>query len=251
MKEDTADRALDFVFRSPSPDIKIEFQGGEPLLNFPMVQYIVEGAKRRNITAKRRLEFVIATNLAVVTSEMLDFCREHSILISTSLDGPEDLHNKNRPRPGRDSYQRTIEGIERARAALGKDRVSALMTTTLASLDRVRDIIDEYVARDFTGIFLRPLSPYGFAVKTKWYAAYDTDRWLQFYFDGLDYVLNSIALVFVSRNTMPARFSQKCSHRFSPATLTYSAPLRLAWGRSSITTMETSTLLTKPGCSRK
>jgi uncharacterized protein len=189
MKKDTADRALDFVFRSPSPAIKIEFQGGEPILNFPMVQYIVEATERRNIIAKRQVEFVIATNLAVITSEMLDFCHEHNILISTSLDGPQDLHNRNRPRPGGDSYQRTIEGIQRARAALGKDRVSALMTTTLASLDRVRDIIDEYVAQDFTGIFLRPLSPYGFAIKTKWHAAYDTDRWLQFYFDGLDYVL--------------------------------------------------------------
>jgi hypothetical protein len=29
--------------------------------------------------------------------------------------------------------------------------------------------IDEYVAQGFRGIFLRPMSPYGFAVKTKWF----------------------------------------------------------------------------------
>ncbi|WP_235390842.1 4Fe-4S cluster-binding domain-containing protein, partial [Pseudomonas avellanae] len=44
-----ADKSLDFVFRSPNPAIKIEFQGGEPLLNFEMVMYIVLEAKKRNV----------------------------------------------------------------------------------------------------------------------------------------------------------------------------------------------------------
>jgi len=177
------------VFRSPSPNIKIEFQGGEPLLNFQLVQHIVERAEALNIAERRNLQFVIATNLALVNDEILAFCRDHDLLISTSLDGPRDLHNTNRPRPGNDSYQRTIEGISKARDALGRDRVSALMTTTKLSLGRVRDIIDEYITQGFRGIFLRPLSPYGFAVKTKSFNAYDADEWVEFYFAGLDYIL--------------------------------------------------------------
>ena len=189
MSPETAERALALVFRSPSPAIKIEFQGGEPLLNFALIRFIVERAETWNLAERRNLQFVIATNLALVTDEILEFCRAHDILISTSLDGPADLHNTNRPRPGHDSYERAVAGIGRVRAALGRDRVSALMTTTKASLGRVRDIIDEYVAQGFGGIFLRAMSPYGFAVKTKWFAAYDADEWLEFYFDGLDYVL--------------------------------------------------------------
>lgn len=189
MAQATADKALALVFKSPSPAIKIEFQGGEPLLNFPLIRHIVEGAKRINEAEKRHLQFVIATNLALLDDDVLAFCKAHSILISTSLDGPQDLHNRNRPRPGRDSYERAIEGIRRVRAALGRDSVGALMTTSEASLGRIRDIIDEYVAQEFDGIFLRPISPYGFAVKTRWYEAYDTERWLKFYFDGLDYIL--------------------------------------------------------------
>lgn len=190
MTEATAERALDLVFQSPSPHLKIEFQGGEPLLNFSRIKQIVASAERRNETAKRNLGFVIATNLAVVTDPILDFCREHNIEISTSLDGPRDLHNKNRPRPGGDSYERAIAGINRVRQALGRDQISAVMTTTNASLERVRDIIDEYVERDFGSVFLRPLSPYGFAVKTKWYSSYDTEKWLRFYFEGLDYIID-------------------------------------------------------------
>jgi radical SAM protein with 4Fe4S-binding SPASM domain len=63
------------------------------------------------------------------------------------------------------------------------------MTTTLSSLDRPRDIIDCYLEHGFHEIFLRPLSPYGFAVKTKSYSAYDAERWLGFYKEGLDYIL--------------------------------------------------------------
>ncbi|HZS46076.1 MAG TPA: His-Xaa-Ser system radical SAM maturase HxsB [Blastocatellia bacterium] len=189
MSIETAEKALALVFRSPSPALKIEFQGGEPLLNFPLIRHIVERAEDINRDAQRNLQFVIATNLALINDEILEFCKTHDVLISTSLDGPSDLHNKNRPRPGRDSYERAIAGIQKVRTVLGRDRVSALMTTTEASLPRVRDIIDEYVAQGFEGIFLRPMSPYGFAVKTKSYNTYDTERWLKFYFDGLDYIL--------------------------------------------------------------
>jgi radical SAM protein with 4Fe4S-binding SPASM domain len=63
------------------------------------------------------------------------------------------------------------------------------MTTTERSLGRVREIIDTYLDLGLTDIFLRPLSPYGFAVKTKAHARYDVDRWLDFYADGLEYIL--------------------------------------------------------------
>lgn len=189
MSEETANKALELVFRSPSRSIKIEFQGGEPLLNFDLIRHVVARAEAVNATERRDLQFVIATNLAVVNDSILEFCRQHDILISTSLDGPAELHNANRPRPGKNSYELAVAGIEKAREALGPERVSALMTTTRASLPLGREIIDEYVRLNFPGIFLRPLSPYGFAIKTKSYAAYDVDRWLEFYFDGLNYII--------------------------------------------------------------
>ncbi len=189
MSKETADKGLELVFKSPSPAIKIEFQGGESMLNFDIVKYIVEEAEKINVIERRDLQFVIATNLAVLTDEILEYCRDHRIHISSSLDGPKELHNKNRPRPGGDSYERTIQGIKRVRDKLGRDQVSALMTTTEASLEQPIEIINEYLKQGFDGIFLRPLSPYGFAIKTKSYKAYDVDEWLDFYFKGLEYII--------------------------------------------------------------
>lgn len=189
MSKEMADKSLDFVFRSPCPAIKIEFQGGEPLLNFDLVKYIVIDAERRNQTYQRDLQFVIATTLSLITDEILEFCHAHNIFLSSSLDGPEDLHNANRPRSGKDSYQKFSAGLYRAREVLGFDRVSALMTTTDKSLERVEEIIDEYLKFGFDGIFLRALSPYGFAIKTKKFMSYDAKRWFEFYKQGLNYII--------------------------------------------------------------
>lgn len=190
MSEATARRALALAFHSPSPHLKIEFQGGEPLLNFPLVQWIVREAKRTNRDHGKRLAFVIATNLALLDNEILDFCAEEDIYLSTSIDGPPDLHNSNRRRPGQDSWQRTVAGIRRVQDQLGPDRVSALMTASEASLDRPRDIIDTYVDLGLHHVFLRPISPYGFAIRRRGGADYDVARWLGFYEAGLDHIID-------------------------------------------------------------
>jgi His-Xaa-Ser system radical SAM maturase HxsB len=190
MSEETAQRAVKIALDSPSGRIKIEFQGGEPLLNFPLVEKIVLAAKAAAPAAEKKIDFVIASNLALLTDEHLAFCKAHGMLLSTSLDGPADLHNKNRPRPGGNSHELAVKGIKRAQECLGVGRVGALMTTTESSLSRVDEIVDEYIRLGLDGIFLRPLSPYGFAVKTKQFHRYDAKRWLHFYERGLRYVLS-------------------------------------------------------------
>ena len=190
MSKETANRSLDFVFKSPSPAIKIEFQGGEPLLNFEIIKYIVLSATELNKHHQKNLQFVITTNLTFLNTDILSFCLIHNIYLSTSLDGSEELHNKNRPRPGKNGYQLTVKGIKEAQLYLGFDKVGALMTTTENSLDCVKEIINEYLALDMHCIFLRPLSPYGFAIKNKQTDKYNLQRWFEFYTEGLEYIID-------------------------------------------------------------
>lgn len=189
MSIETADKSLALVFRSPSEAIKIEFQGGEPLLNFDTIKYVVLKAKEINKMHGKDIRFVITTNLSYLNKNILDFCLDHSILLSTSLDGPAELHNYNRPRPGQNGFELTVEKIKLAQQVLGKESIGALMTTTAKSLPLVKEIIDVYLELDFDGIFLRTLSPYGFAIQTKQSYKYDTTRWLEFYKEGLEYIL--------------------------------------------------------------
>lgn len=184
-----ADKALELTFRSPASAIKIEFQGGEPLLNFELIQYVVERATELNRCHGRELAFIIASNLSRLSDEILAFCKQYGVSLSTSLDGPQDLHDAQRPLRGGHSHQVTVDAVARARAVLGPDSVAALMTTTPASLARVTEIIDEYVRLDFHSIFLRSLSPYGFAVRNSLMRRFEPQDWVQFYKRGLDHIL--------------------------------------------------------------
>jgi His-Xaa-Ser system radical SAM maturase HxsB len=189
MTEEAAEKALNLMFRSPAPHLTLEFQGGEPLLNFELIQFIVPRAKELAAKHGKGLDIVVATNLAVVTDEMLRYFRAEEVEISTSLDGPAFIHNANRPRPGGNSYELAVQNIERARDIVGRQYVAALMTTTRLSLDYPVEIIDEYVRLGFHSIFLRPISPYGFAVRTKARTGYETDRFLEFYKKGLAHII--------------------------------------------------------------
>lgn len=189
MTEASADGFLKLMFRSPAKNLTLEFQGGEPLLNFPLIRYVTERAEELAESSQRNLRVVIATNLALLTQEVLSYVKEHNIYLSTSLDGPEDLHNANRPRPGANSHQLVLEHIQMARDFLGFDKVSALMTTTKNSLNRGQEIVNEYVRLGFRSIFLRRLSPYGFAVKTARAIGYDHEVFMEFYIKTLDYII--------------------------------------------------------------
>lgn len=184
-----ADLALTHIFSSPNPNIKIEFQGGESLLNFELIKHIVASANAINRFKGKNLAFVAATNMTSVSDEVIDFFGENKIYFSTSIDGPADLHNANRPYKGSDAFEVVCKNIKRVQQRLGKSSVSALMTTTARSLGRQKDIIDQYVELGFDGVFLRSLSPYGFAIKTQTYYEYSSQQWFDFYVDALDYIL--------------------------------------------------------------
>jgi His-Xaa-Ser system radical SAM maturase HxsB len=181
--------ACDTIFESASQTLTVEFQGGDPLIRFDLVKHAVLRIQQRNLSEHRRIRFVVASTLHQLDPDMCAFFKEHHVYLSTSIDGPRDLHNRNRPIPGRDSYERTLKGIELARELLGHDAVAALMTTTSASLAYPEAIIDEYVRLGFKDIFLRPLSSYGYAKRNQVLLGYSVQKFFDFYQRGLKRVL--------------------------------------------------------------
>ena len=136
----TARKAVEMMFHSPSQDITVEFQGGEPLLNIPALKEIVQYATELNAKYCKNLSFVACTNLSKIDDDLLDFFARFKVSISTSLDGPEFLHDLNRARSKKAASHAVLEkNIARAREALGFEAVSALMATRL-KLIRQSDI---------------------------------------------------------------------------------------------------------------
>lgn len=175
------DAACDRVWESNADDLTVEFQGGDPLVRFDLIVRAVDKLTQLNHEGRRRIRFVVASTLHQLTQEMCEYFRIKGVVLSTSLDGPEHLHNRNRPVPGRDSFRRTVEGIRLARQHIGEHAVSALMTTTRASLGYPEEIVDEYVRQGFPEIFLRPLSVYGFAKRNLTRIGYSREEFQRFY----------------------------------------------------------------------
>lgn len=181
--------ACDSIFDSPARTLTVEFQGGDPLVRFDLVRDAILYLADRNRTEHRMIRFVVASTLHQLTTAMCDLFREHRVLLSTSLDGPRDLHDRNRTLATGDGYQRTISGIALARRALGHSAVSALMTTTRESLRHPESIVDEYVAHGFDEIFIRPMSLYGFAKHNVHRLGYSHAEFWEFYRRAFDRVL--------------------------------------------------------------
>ena len=202
MTKETAKNIVKTIFESPSPCIKIEFQGGDPSTDFEMVKYIIEEAEWQNLFKKKELDFIICTNLTLLKEDMVKYLIKHKCEISTSLDGPKDIHDQNRPLQDKtlDHHKIFEENLTMIKKVSGRTNcVSALMTTSKYSLGRFKDIIDEYVRLGFTNIFLRNLNPYGFAKQYKEKIAYPVEDFIDNYIQGLDYIikLNKKGVYFV------------------------------------------------------
>lgn len=189
----TAKSAVDFIFESPSRYIAIEFQGGEPLLNWEVLKYIVEYAQKKNEDGKRSLDIRLVSNFSLMDKEKAEYLLKKRVTICTSLDGNEKVHNQNRFWAKGNSHKMTIDWTRRLLNEYKKYhefKPGALTTITRYSLPHWKEIIDEYINLGFDGVFLRPLAPLGIAKKRWKEIGYSADEFLTFYEKSLDYIFD-------------------------------------------------------------
>ncbi len=204
MSKETAEKTVDLILRSTNPSVTIEFQGGEPLANFEVVQHIVDYALKKNEKVGKTLEFTMVSNLSLMTEEKLKWLVEHKVQMCTSVDGPEHLHDKQRKLPSGAAAlplaghahavaKHWIGRINEEYARLGLDptlyHVEALLTTTSETLPLWKDVVDTYVGLGCKALFLRPVDPFGFAERSGGRVEYPRKDYLEFYRDAVDYML--------------------------------------------------------------
>lgn len=200
MSKETAEKAVDFALQTSASGLTIEFQGGEPLANWPVLQHVVEYGRERNKKAGKTLSFAVVTNMTLMDDERLDYLIENKVQICTSVDGPQDLHDKVRIMRGKDggsSWEHAsgwVRKINERYRDMGLDQglyhAEALPTITRYSLDRWKEIVDTFVDMGCRAIFLRILDPFGFAAMTNHTLGYSTEQFLEFYEKALDYIIS-------------------------------------------------------------
>lgn len=186
MNLETAERAVDFALQSPEKCLTFEFQGGEPLLNWETLKHIVEYTEEHK--GEHDVDYSVVTNLSLLTTDKLDFLIEHKVGISTSLDGNALVHNSNRPFiNGQETYATVLSRIHWLQEK--NVYVGAIETTTRKGLQYPQELIDTYVNVGLSSIFIRPLTPLGYAVNNWREIGYTPREFLTFYQDCLDHIL--------------------------------------------------------------
>ena len=186
MTVEVAEQALRQIAKCPASSVNIEFQGGEPLLNFPVIRYIVLNAPL--LLPGKSIQYSLVSNLALMTDEIAAFLKEHNVNVSTSLDGPEDIHDQNRPAAnGKGSFRDMLRGRE----VLSRHGVvaGAIETTTAIALKHPERVVQAYAENGFHHIFLRPLTRLGAAARHWDEIGYCPEEFLRFYWKALKEII--------------------------------------------------------------
>ncbi len=139
MDIETAKKVVDFIFQSPSPFLIIEFTGGEPLLNFDVLKFIVEYSKQKARETNKKIFFTLTTNATIVNDEIFSFLKNNNVNVTVSIDGPKEIHDKHR----NNSYEIVVNNIKKF-----KERginLSYLPVVTKESIKKWKEVVDFYV----------------------------------------------------------------------------------------------------------
>lgn len=233
MSEETAKKCVDTILHTNSQSLTIEFQGGEALINWEVLKYVVEYASIRAQYLNKNLTFSLVTNLTLMTEEKLQWLMDKSVDICTSLDGNEVNHNNNRTWFDGNSFEKVtywMKRVNQIREERSMQKIWALLTVTKENLPHYKAIIDSYVELWLNGIFLRWLNPYGFAAGDIKKLSYDSDEWLDFYTKSLDYILELNKAGVDFREQITSVYLMKILNDRDPAFMDIRSPSGIAVG---------------------
>ncbi len=231
MTKETAKKVVDAIMYTNSPSLTIEFQWGEALVNYEVVQYIVEYASSRAMHLQKDLRFSLVSNLTLMTEEKLKWLFDNNVDICSSLDGDKISHNANRTGFQGDSFDTVTYWLKRVDEEKQKRwlwKIWALLTVTKQTLPRYKEIIDSYINLWLDGIFLRWLNPYGFAASDMETLAYDPDDWENFYKESLDYILELNKKWTPFKENITSIYLQKIFNAMDPSFMDIRSPSGIA-----------------------
>ncbi len=117
MSWEVAQRAIDIGLAGRPGLVDLSFFGGEPLLEFPMLQRCVAYARERAAGTGTRLRLQVTTNATLLTEEIARWLRAESFYVGISLDGVREAHDAaRRTCGGASSFDAALRGLDIALA---------------------------------------------------------------------------------------------------------------------------------------
>ena len=112
--------------------LKIQFAGGEPLINLPLIRQVCEYCENRGFDAV----FQIQTNAVLIDAESIALIKKHRISVGVSLDGTPDVNERTRQ-----NTAGTIGGIRQlAQAGIFVNLNSVVSGYNISELHKMVDV---------------------------------------------------------------------------------------------------------------
>ena len=156
--ESNLEDVLSFIDRLDTDQMKIEFQGGEPLLRLDLLDRVRSFCRQRFSQS----QFVVCTNLQHLGPAELAFLDCPDTFVSTSIDGEPSDHDKRRTQSP-ELAEEFFANLETLVARCGTSRLSALPTIDVDDPPDFDGLISTYERLGLRSIYFRPINYQGFA----------------------------------------------------------------------------------------
>lgn len=161
--EGDMDKILKFIDRTVAPgkSIRISFYGGEPLTQYPLIQFAVKEGKE---IWGNRVTFSISTNGTLLTPEIIAWLVDNEIEIAISIDGTENFHNRHRvDAGGHGSFAQVYSALEYLHDQMFSKRPIVALLMTLPSVSDLEHIAGAWQAdsllRNYSPAHITGLTP--------------------------------------------------------------------------------------------
>ncbi|NLO35425.1 MAG: thioether cross-link-forming SCIFF peptide maturase [Clostridiaceae bacterium] len=144
LDESTGRKAIEFLLEASGDrhNLDIDFFGGEPLLNWPVVVALTRYCEQRSRETGKSLRLTITTNATLLDDEKIAFINEHFKNCVLSIDGRPEVHDRMRPDAGgHGTYDRVARHIRSFVAARGDREYYLRATFTRHNLDFDQDVL--------------------------------------------------------------------------------------------------------------
>ena len=192
MDEKTATKILDFIFSVPMlRGCQVVIEGGEPLMKWDLIMFLYREGKKRAEKRKIEFRFSFTSNLSLMSDKIAKDIIGANIHPCVSLDGPKELHDKQRPFIGGEgSYDKVIYWSEKLKKDYNIKLHAIPVITGLSLKYGPKAIIDEYLKFGQEVVFFKPFRASGSALSAFNEIVLDPKDFYNFWQDGIEYCLS-------------------------------------------------------------
>lgn len=140
----TGQQAIEYLLAASGQrhNLDVDFFGGEPLLNWPVVVALTHYCEQRGRETGKDIRLTITTNATLLDDSKIDFINRHFKNCVLSIDGRPEIHDRMRPDAGgKGTYERVSRHIRSFVAARGDLEYYLRGTFTRHNLDFDADVL--------------------------------------------------------------------------------------------------------------